>query len=295
MNGKTMRLCFALMMLMPTTTATRAQAGKYTKLQRSVIEDRLGRAAGKDSAREAILKQMFEEAGCRGNHLEEQPVKHADAPNVICTLAGDSNDVIVVGAHFDHAEAGDGIADNWSGASLLPSLYQSLNSEPRRYSFVFIGFTEEENGFIGSDFYTKQLTEDQTAHIKAMINLDTLGLSPTEVWASDSDPALVEKLNTVASAMKLPLTGMNVDGVGDSDGRPFKKRKIPIITLHSVTLATLSILHTPADTLSAINLLDYYDSYNLIAGYLSVLDSMPENKQTPEPVKDQNKQPSDQK
>jgi hypothetical protein len=66
---------------------------------------------------------------------------------------------------------------------------------------------------------------------------------------------------------------MNVDGVGNSDGDSFKRRDIPVITLHSVTNATLGILHSKNDNLSAIRRDDYYNSYKLIAGYLTVLDS----------------------
>ena len=108
--------------------------------------------------------------------------------------------------------------------------------------------------------------------MQAMINIDTLGLGPTEIWVSNSDPNLVKLMSAVASAMKLPVSGMNVDGVGDSDGYSFKQRNIPIITLHSVTGDTLGILHTSKDNLAAIKLDDYYDSYKLIACYLAALD-----------------------
>ena len=71
---------------------------------------------------------LFEEAGCSGEHLTEQPVKHSHDPNVICALPGQSDAQIVVGGHFDFVDRGQGVVDNWSGCSLLPSLYQSLKS-----------------------------------------------------------------------------------------------------------------------------------------------------------------------
>lgn len=70
---------------------------------------------------------------------------------------GESPETIVVGAHFDHISAGSGVVDNWSGASLLPSLVQSLNNAPRHHTFVFIGFAGEEQGLIGSDYYVHHL------------------------------------------------------------------------------------------------------------------------------------------
>ncbi len=251
-----------------------AQSAQYTQLQRDVIESRLRQYADRNPAREAIIKRIFEEAGC-GEHLEEQPVPHTSAPNVICTLPGAGDGMILIGAHFDHVRSGDGIVDNWSGASLLPSLYQSLSSVPRQHTYVFISFTDEEKGFVGSDFYAKRLTGEEASRIQEMIDIDTLGLGPTEIWASNSDPRLVDELTNLASAMSLPALIMNVEGIGDSDGRSFKRRRIPIITLHSVTKDTLRILHTSNDNLAAVKLDDYYDSYRLIAAYLVLLDSSP--------------------
>jgi acetylornithine deacetylase/succinyl-diaminopimelate desuccinylase-like protein len=99
---------------------TAAQSVSYQPVSRELVEARLGRYAGDDKQREATLKQMFIEAGCDEQHISEQPVKGSKQPNVICTLPGSSGKVIIVGAHFDHVSAGDGVVDNWSGASLLP-------------------------------------------------------------------------------------------------------------------------------------------------------------------------------
>ncbi len=259
-------------LLLTSTTAAFAQSSQYTQLQQNVIESRLEQYADKNIVREATLKRLFEEAGC-GEHLEEQAVKSSASPNVICTLPGTSNDVIVVGAHYDHVHAGDGVVDNWSGASLLPSLYQSLNSMPRQHTYIFISFTDEEKGFVGSGFYATRLSEEEVAHIQGMVDIDTLGLGPTEIWVSNSDPDLVKDMFEVASDMELPVRRMDVDKIGNSDGQSFKQRGIPIITLHSVTPETLPILHSNRDNLKAMKLDDYYDSYKLIAAYLAALDS----------------------
>ena len=253
--------------------AALGQSSTYLPIQPKAIEDRLKRFAGSNRDRELTLKGMFQESGCRNNRLKEQPVAKSNAPNLSCTLPGTGADVIVVGAHFDYVPAGEGVVDNWSGAALLPSLYQSLSQRPRRHTFVFVSFTDEEKGFVGSRSYVAALGDGETKHIKAMIDIDTLGLGPTEIWASNSDPGLVEDLFAFASEEKLRVKTMNVDGFGNSDGQSFKARHIPIITLHSVTTETLRVLHTKRDNLSAVRLDDYYDSYKLIAGYLARLDS----------------------
>jgi hypothetical protein len=258
--------------MLASATMAPAQSNQYRQLYPDVIEQRLRQYQGSNPVRAATLRKLFREAECDGDRLKEQPVLKS-VPNVICTMPGTGDDIIVVGAHFDHVSSSEGVVDNWSGASLLPSLYESLSSIARRHTFVFIGFTDEEKGFIGSQTYLSELTKEEIGRIRAMVNIDTLGLGPTEIWISNSDPKLVKDFLAVAAAMKLPVKGMNVDGVGDSDGRSFKKHKIPSITLHSVTNDSLGILHSSKDNFSVVNLKDYYDSYKLITAYLVLLDS----------------------
>jgi hypothetical protein len=97
---------------------------RFGTVNSEIVEQRLKSYKGNDSEREATVKLLFQSAGCPEDKLTEQPVKGLKQGNVICTLPGNTDSVIVVGAHFDHVDAGDGVVDNWSGASMLPSLYQ---------------------------------------------------------------------------------------------------------------------------------------------------------------------------
>src|SRR5882757_1976036 len=167
---------------------------KFVPVAKEVIEARVGKYAKQNQEREATLKQLFSDAGCGGDNLSDQRVKESKLPNVVCKLRGSSDRVIIVGAHYDHVAEGDGVVDNWSGASLLPSLYEAIKDVPREHTFLFIGFTDEEKGEIGSRFYAQHMTKEQVSTTDAMVNLDTLGLAPTEVWKSHSDKLLVRAL-----------------------------------------------------------------------------------------------------
>jgi hypothetical protein len=252
-----------------------AQTIRFRLISRDIVVSRLGEYGGKNPERGATLKRMFADAGC-GEHLSEQPLKGARPPNVICVLPGTSNRIIIVGAHFDRTSSGDGVADNWSGASLLPSLYESLKVEPRRHTYIFIGFTDEEEGLIGSRFYARRMTAEQVAATDAMINLDTLGLAPPNVWTSRSDKSLTEALFRVSLYLKVPLSSVNFERVGSTDSESFRARKIPRITIHSLTQKNhdAGILHTKKDKLSAVNLDDHYATYHLVTVYLAYLDRL---------------------
>jgi putative aminopeptidase FrvX len=162
------------------------------------------------------------------------------------------------------------------GASLFPSLFQSIKVLPRRYTYIFIGSTDEERGEIGSSFYVSQMTRKQVAATDAMVNMDTLGLAPAEVWASHADKNLTGILAYVAKQLNLPVASVNVDQIGSSDSVQFSARKIPSITIHSLIEETWNagILHTSKDRFSVMNLDGYYQSYKLITAYLTFLDSV---------------------
>jgi Zn-dependent M28 family amino/carboxypeptidase len=178
----------------------------------------------------------------------------------------------VVGGHFDFADHGKGIVDDWSGASLLPSLYQALKSRPRQHTYVFVAFAAEEQGLVGSARYVKNLTAEQRALIRGFVNLECLGLTPVKVWTHRSTPALVARLVEVARAIEITVQGVNVDQVGDDDTHPFLSAHIPVISIHSVTQDTIGILHSERDQVAAIHFDDYYTAYKLVAYYLAYLD-----------------------
>ncbi len=265
----------AITLTLRAALALSAGGVRYGTVSPAVIKSRLEKYGGNNKQREQTLKQLFADAGCDDKHLSEQSAKGSKLPNVVCILPGKSDRYIIVGAHFDRVSEGDGVVDNWSGASLLPSLYQSLINEPRQHTYIFIGFTDEERGEVGSRFYARQMTASQISATDAMVNMDTLGLGPTKIWASHSDKQLTDTLLQTANQLKISVGGVNVDKIGaSSDGEQFAERKIPRITIHSFTQESFDarIIHTSKDRLSAIQLEDYYQTYRLVAAYLAVLD-----------------------
>jgi putative aminopeptidase FrvX len=158
----------------------------------------------------------------------------------------------------------------------LPSLYQAVKAEPRKHTYLFIGFTDEEKGEIGSHFYAKHMTDRQVAATDAMVNMDTLGLAPTDIWASHSDNKLTGMLIYVAEQLNVPVTKVNVDSIGSTDSVQFSERKIPSITIHSLSQESWNarIIHSLKDNFSAIKLDDYYETYKLLSAYLVFLDQV---------------------
>ena len=269
-----MRLPYVFLLLACAAVAQPARL-EFEQLKPPLIQQRLESLSRNVSERRAILEALFREAGCDGANLSAQKVPGSKQPNVVCRLPSADPDAttIVIGGHFDLADRGSGAVDDWSGAVLLPSLYQSLCRLPRKHAYTFVAFAAEETGLHGSSEFVKRLSKEQKAHIHAMINLECLGVSQPKVWASRADKHLLEGYARVAQALGVELRGSNVEKVGDDDSHPFLAAKIPVLTLHSITQETLPILHSMRDQVSAIHSGDYYAAYRVMAAYLTFLDT----------------------
>ncbi|MBI5084513.1 MAG: DUF4910 domain-containing protein [Acidobacteria bacterium] len=260
------------LILLHASSLVTAQQLEFTVIRPNVLQDRLSVAPTTGRERKSALTSLFQDTGCKGEMLREQPVKGQKLGNLICELPGASTDTVIIGAHFDHMNAGSGVVDNWTGASLLPSLYQALAAKPRRLTYLFVAFTAEENGLIGSRAFVKAWPKEDRDRIKAMINVDSIGMSTTKIWMSRSDPKLAGGFIRVARALQLPVSGANVDQVGNSDSASFADAKIPVLDIHSVTSATLSTLHSPFDNIKAVNMQYLEETCKLLSAYLAFLD-----------------------
>jgi len=260
-----------LVLLLVLNAIGQSQQLQFSLVNKSIILDRVKESLPKNELREGKVKELFAAAGCSGA-TTEQPVKHLHTPNVICRLQGDTDEEIIVGAHYDKVSSGTGTIDNWSGAALLPSLYQGLAWKKPHHTFVFVAFAGEEEGLVGSEYFVKHMAPDELARTEAMINMDTLGLSYTRVWVHGADRTLVQALLAVSASMKLPVGEVDIERVGSTDSESFADKHIPRITIHSLTQQTLRVLHSPADTLQQLHPDEYYDTYRLIQAYLAYLD-----------------------
>ena len=243
----------------------------FRKTSSEVLESRLRDCPEKSGQRSLKLEELFRAAGCTDDLLSRQPVTGYKDPNIIGVLPGETDSVIIVGGHFDNAGDGHGVIDNWSGAVLLPTLYESLKVSPRRHTFIFVGFAAEEEGLIGSRFYAKHMTREEVARTSAMVNLDCLGLGTTAVLPLASSKKLMDMLLRVAGATKMRVRGCNVQAAGwDADSF---STKIPKITFHSITPRSGDVANSFNDNFDEVQWEEYYKSYLLISMFLAYIDT----------------------
>ncbi len=231
-------------------------------LSDDALAGRMTGSPGADTAA-AYLARRFAEAGLRppaGGWFQEFIVS-PDAPaayhlaigglkgrNVIGILPGRDrklrSEAVVVGAHYDHLGLGgpfaldpdstgivhNGADDNASGTAALIEIARLLALRPPARTVVFVAFSGEEEGLLGSAFYV-QHPAVPISRTAAMVNLDMVGRLRNDrlivygVGSAKELPALLDSLDR-AAGFDLKEQG---DGYGPSDQSSFYAAKRPVL------------------------------------------------------------------
>ena len=107
--------------------------------------------------------------------IEWRPGTYTTTNVIAETTSGDSDNVIVVGAHLDSVGVGPGINDNGSGSATILEIAEQMSKVKPRNKVRFIWFGAEESGLLGSEAYVESLSQQERTQIAAMLNFDMVG------------------------------------------------------------------------------------------------------------------------
>ncbi len=168
--------------------------------------------------------------------------------NLIATV-GKGPDYLVVGAHYDgQGPNHPGADDNASGTAGVLELARVFKRMPAWRSVVFILFSAEEDGLIGSQFYVEHPITDIKKHL-FMVNLDMIGhLSAPKLDGKKGDFAelLLPLYARYPFARDITLQTLN----DDSDNYSFRKKGVQAVFIHT---GVHNRYHTPKDTPDSVN------------------------------------------
>jgi len=215
--------------------------------------------------------------------------------NVAALLPGSdpqlASEYVVIGAHYDHLGLGGpeslaanpegqihhGADDNASGTTGLLELARTLAIERGKIkrSIIFIAFSGEELGLLGSGAYTKSPAAPLATTV-VMLNMDMIGrlrngsLFVGGVGTSPALKPLLERLNGPAhptasavgngSGSRFQLS-FGEDGFGPSDHQSFYVRDIPVLFFFT---NSHDDYHKPSDTADKINI----EGLKQVAGFV---------------------------
>lgn len=199
-------------------------------------------------------------------NLEEE---FTETSNVMALFEGTDSklkaEYIIVGAHYDHLGWGasnsrymgskpqihNGADDNASGTAAVIEIAENIVKNPTKRSVLFMAFSAEEMGLLGSKYYTENflLPLDKSS---AMINLDMVGrLRDNEitVFGSASSPDFEAIFNNVDNPDSLQLK-LVASGIGPSDHTSFYQNGVPAIHIFT---GIHDDYHMPTDDWDRIN------------------------------------------
>ena len=256
--------------LPPLSTATHADSAVIRRdiefLASDRLEGRLAGTPGNDSAA-AYLARRYRSLGLTAlvpgylqpfNALSAQDAhmgRTAPRPtqNVVALLRGRDpmlrDEYVVIGAHFDHLgretmfaqdpEAGDAIRngadDNASGTAAVLDLARLLAANPPRRSVIFVNFSAEELGVLGSSWFVNHPLVP-LERIVAMLNFDMVGRLRNDKLIVYGTSTATELKGILDSANAAPAGGSAMfrisgggDGYGPSDQSSFYAKDIPVL------------------------------------------------------------------
>ncbi|MEI6947529.1 M20/M25/M40 family metallo-hydrolase [Paraflavisolibacter sp. H34] len=199
--------------------------------------------------------------------------KKRSGTNVLGFLDNKAPATIILGAHYDHLGRGEegtslqrdnsnqvhnGADDNASGVAALIELARQLKASGlNKNNYLFIAFSGEEQGLMGSKYFTEHPTVD-LGSVNYMINLDMVGrlneASPTlTVGGFGTSPAWA-KAYGISGKKGLYSSGLSFrfdsSGTGPSDHTSFYLKNIPVLFYFTGIHADY---HKPTDDFTKIN------------------------------------------
>ena len=192
---------------------------------------------------------------------------HATVNNILAWLPGQTDEYVIVGAHYDHLGRGNfdslapsqigqihpGADDNASGTAGVLELARLLAPQrgQLKRSILFMDFAGEELGLLGSAAWVKDPTRP-LAKAVAMINMDMIGrIKDDKVYIGGVGTGSTFKPVLEQAQKDAPFKiEYSAGGYASSDHTSFVSKKIPVLFFFS---GLHSDYHKPSDTWDKIN------------------------------------------
>ncbi len=215
--------------------------------------------------------------------------------NIAAFIDNKARYTVVLGAHYDHLGYGEdgnslyagkdrqihnGADDNASGTAALIYLAGWIKKNRlRHYNYLFINFSGEELGLLGSKAIIKEENMDSTK-IAWMLNMDMVGR------LNDSTKALtIGGIGTSPAWNDVPALGdklfkVNIDsaGIGPSDHASFYTKGIPVLFFFT---GSHHDYHKPTDDANKINYPGEVSVIHFMQDIIARMDAAPRPAFTP--------------
>lgn len=205
--------------------------------------------------------------------------------NILGFLDNKATKTVVIGAHYDHLGYGgegslyrddnnsihNGADDNASGVAIMLNLASRLKENNQNNNYLFMAFSGEEMGLLGSNYFVKNSTID-VEDLNYMLNMDMVGRlkadSTLAVYGTGTSPMFKQTVTANNDNFKIVE---HESGVGPSDHTSFYLTDIPV--LHFFT-GQHEDYHKPGDDSEKLN----YNGMEMISDYIfNIISDLDDN------------------
>ncbi len=239
------------------------------QITRDVADYILGKTNKSFKDLESLYKNQYHSASFNtkvnlAGIADLQPEKTTTA-NIVGLIPGESEDIVVLGAHYDHLGMGGessrspgvsavhhGADDNASGTAMLIEMAQKFSATKPESTLLFIAFGAEEMGLLGSRYFVENPLINMD-NVKAMFNFDMVGRlkEDNSITISGTGTALeTDSLLSIGMDSTEFQIGKSPGGTGPSDHSTFYSEGIPVLYF---TTGVHDEYHTPEDKADLIN------------------------------------------
>lgn len=210
-------------------------------------------------------------------NIENKLIKNYKTQNIIGFIKGKKcfkrKKYFVFTAHYDHLgmmgknAIFNGANDNASGIAMMLSLMKHFNENPPSYSVLFIAFTGEEIGLLGSKHYVENPIVP-LKKMKFLYNVDMVGtgIEGIQVVNSTLHPKEFKKLNEINDELKLLKQIKPRGKAANSDHYRFEEAGVP--AFFSYTLGGVTFYHDIQDRAETLPLTEFDDLHTLIVEFV---------------------------
>jgi Iap family predicted aminopeptidase len=224
----------------------------------------------KNNERLEAVKKLFQKMGAKESEIKVE--KKKDVENLVVTKKGKTDEIIIIGAHYDKTSDGCGAIDNWTGIVILVNLFRTIKDFNTEKTYIFTAFGKEELGLLGSDEMARAIPKDKRAGYCAMVNFDSFGFTYPQVMRNVSDKQLMDLAKEVSTELKIPF-GQAAIEFASSDSESFRKQKIPAISIHGLSDKWQEYLHGTKDKIENVNSTSVYIGYRFALNFLAKIEA----------------------
>lgn len=217
----------------------------------------------------------------------EQDEYTGQSHNVVMDIPGETDEVIVLTAHYDTVPTSVGVYDNMSGSVGILGVADYFRNHPHRYGLRFVWCGSEERGLLGSKAYCAA-HKDELEKIVLNVNLDMIGsIMGNFIACCSCEDKMVHFIEYLSA-----IEGFGVKARQDvyaSDSTPFADNGVPSLSFARIAPNHTASIHNRYDTMDIMKAEHMAKDIDFITKFVDIMANAalcPVSRTIPDKVKE---------